>query len=98
MQEQLEKQREEQPVSLAKTPVAPSEEGIKPLPDFYGPKKAEEHLRLTFPAPRLQYDDTAHMDIFRTSAEELINTPGKNPAGPVHIPINEAMDLIEQRE
>ena len=97
MQEQLQKQREEQPVSLSKTPVAQSDEGIKPLPDFYGRKKAEEHLRLTFPTPRLQYDDTNDMDIFRTAEEEWLNTPGKNPDGTVHIPIDQAMDLLAQR-
>jgi len=97
MQEQLQKQREEQPVSLSKTPVAPSDEGIKPLPDFYGRKKAEEHLRLTFPTPRLQYDETSEMDVFRASEEEWLHTPGKNSDGTVHIPIDEAMDLLTQR-
>ena len=97
MQEQLQKQREEQPVSLSKTPIAPSDEGIKPLPDFYGRKKAEEHLRLTFPGPRLQYDETSDMDFFLASEKEWLDTPGKNPDGTVHIPINEAMDLLAQR-
>src|SRR5258708_22652107 len=47
MQEQVQKQSEEQPVSLSKTSGAQRDEGIKPLPDFDGGKNAETKLHLT---------------------------------------------------
>jgi hypothetical protein len=72
-------------------------EEAKPLPDTSGRAELEEHLRRTIPAPRLQYDDTHDMDIFKTSEDKWLETAGKAQDGGVRIPISQAMDLLAQR-
>ena len=76
--------------------AAPGEE-TKALPDTSGRAELEEHLRRTIPAPRLQYDDTHDMDLFKTSEDEWLNSAGKAQDGGVRIPISQAMDLLAQR-
>ena len=52
-----------------------------------------------FPEPRLQVNDAADMGRFLASERELLNPPQpfKDPSGAIHIPISEAMKLIEER-
>jgi len=52
-----------------------------------------------FPEPRLQVNDAGDMTRFLTSEEELLNPPQpfKDPSGAIHIPISQAMKLIEER-
>jgi hypothetical protein len=52
-----------------------------------------------FPEPRLQVNDSADMSKFLHSEDELLNPPQpfKDSTGAIHIPISEAMKLIEER-
>lgn len=97
MEQQLQKQRETLPVTADKTPEKPAPEGLKPPPDWYGRGQQEEHLRSTFSAPRLQYDDTRDMDVFRDSEEALLEDVGKDGQGNIHIPIQDAIDVLAKR-
>lgn len=98
VEQQLRDEREKfQPMSN-KTPLpAGQEASVKPLPDYYGRGKIEQHLERTFPGPRLQYDDVYDMNLFRTSEDQWLDSAGKNADGSVHIPIDQAMNLIVQR-
>jgi hypothetical protein len=52
-----------------------------------------------FPEPRLQVGDAVDMNKFLSSEEELLNPPQpfKDASGTIHIPISQAMKLIEDR-
>jgi hypothetical protein len=63
-------------------------------PEWYGRGAMEEHLRLTFQAPRLQYDDVREMDNFRSDEDAWLDSTGKTSAGDVHISINRAKDML----
>jgi hypothetical protein len=98
VEQQLQKSREVFPETSGKTPLpAGQEESVKPLPDYYGRGKIEEHLQRTFPGPRLQYDDVYDLNLFRSSEDRWLASAGKNPDGSVHIPIDQAMNLLVQR-
>lgn len=53
----------------------------------------------TFPAPQLQPDPTADLNKFRTREEQILSSYGwvDKDNGVVRIPIDRAMQLIEQR-
>lgn len=98
VEQQLSKQREAYEETAGKVALPPGQaESVKPLPDYYGRGKMDEHLARTFPGPRLQYDDVYDLNLFRTSQERWLSSTGKNPDGTVHIPIDQAMDLLVQR-
>jgi hypothetical protein len=97
MEDQLRDQREALSETSERTPVPQGEESIKPAPDWYGRGKMEDHLNRTFPGPRLQYDDEYDMSLFRSSEEQRLNSTGKDSSGAVHIPVNQAMELLVQR-
>ena len=52
-----------------------------------------------FPEPRLQVNDAADMSKLLASEQELLNPPQpfKDSNGTIHIPISQAMKLIEER-
>jgi len=52
-----------------------------------------------FPQPRLQVNDAADMSKFLSTEQELLNAPQpfKDSTGAIHIPISQAMKLIEER-
>jgi hypothetical protein len=52
-----------------------------------------------FPKPRLQVNDASDMSKFLSSEHELLNAPQpfKDSTGAIHIPISQAMKLIEER-
>ena len=52
-----------------------------------------------FPEPRLQVNDAGDMSKFLYSENELLNPPQpfKDATGAIHIPISQAMKLIEER-
>ena len=52
-----------------------------------------------FPEPRLQVNDAVDMTKFVASEQELLNPPQpfKDASGAIHIPISQAMKLIEER-
>ena len=52
-----------------------------------------------FPEPRLQVNDAGDMTKFLASEQELLNPPQpfKDASGTIHIPISQAMKLIEER-
>jgi hypothetical protein len=54
---------------------------------------------MIFPEPRLQTGDTADMNTFLYSEQKTLNPdqPFMDQSGAVHIPISQAMKLIEQR-
>jgi hypothetical protein len=58
--------------------------------------RAEEEARLqrTFPVPRLQYDDVRELNMFRTSEDQWLDSSGKDAAGNVHVPVEDAMKAI----
>lgn len=98
VEQQLSHEREALEPAAGKTPLpAGQPETVRPLPDYYGRGKIDEHLARTFPGPRLQYDDVYDMSLFRSSQERWLSSVGKNPDGTVHIPVNQAMDLLVQR-
>jgi hypothetical protein len=97
VEQQLNTQREATEETAGKTPLPAGEAAsVKPLPDYYGRGKIDEHLARTFPGPRLQYDDVYDMDLFRSSEERWLSSTGRNSDGSVHIPIDQAMDLLVQ--
>jgi hypothetical protein len=65
-------------------------------PESYGRGDEEEHLQRTFPTPRLQYDDTREMSVYRESEEEWLASTGKDSNGNIHIPVDQAMNLLVQ--
>jgi len=97
MEDQLRNEREAMSETQGRTPVPEGEESVKPQPDWYGRGKMEDHLDRTFPGPRLQYDDEYDMSLFRSSEDRWLNSSGKDPNGAVHIPVNQAMQLLVQR-
>lgn len=98
VEQQLRDQREPVTPTSGKTPLPPEQaESVKPLPDYYGRGKIDQHLARTFPGPRLQYDDVYDMDLFRSTENNWLASTGKNPDGSVHISVNQAMDLLVQR-
>jgi hypothetical protein len=64
------------------------------IPESYSREDIEKHLARTFPVPRLQYDDEAEMQVFRTSEERWLASTGQDAAGNIHIPVDQAMDLL----
>ena len=52
-----------------------------------------------FPEPRLQVNDAGDMTRFLASENDLLNPtqPFRDAAGDIHIPISQAMKLIEER-
>ena len=52
-----------------------------------------------FPEPRLQVNDASDMTRFLASEQELLDPPQpfKDASGAIHIPISQAMKLIEER-
>jgi hypothetical protein len=54
----------------------------------------EEHLSRTFPPPRLQYDDVLEMQTFRGDEDDWLKSSGKTAAGTIHIPIDQAKDML----
>jgi hypothetical protein len=67
------------------------------IPESYSREDMEKHLARTFPVPRLQYDDEAEMQLFRTSEEQWLAITGQDAAGNIHIPVDRAMDLLVQQ-
>jgi hypothetical protein len=98
VEQQLNTQREATEQTAGKTALPAGETAsVKPLPDYYGRGKMDEHLARTFPGPRLQYDDVYDLNLFRSSQERWLSSTGRNPDGSIHIPVNQAMDLLVQR-
>lgn len=98
VEQQLSTQREAYEETAAKVPLPPGQaQSVKPLPDYYGRGKMDEHLSRTFPGPRLQYDDVYDMTLFRDSENRWLASTGRNPDGSVHISVDQAMDLLAQR-
>lgn len=98
MENQLRNERGPMSENSARSPVPQGEEqGVKPAPDWYGRGQMEDHLVRTFPGPRLQYDDEYDMSLFRGSEEKWLSSTGKDPNGAVHIPVDQAMQLLVQR-
>jgi hypothetical protein len=87
VQQQLSEQRGE---------MAPKE-GVRPQPDWYNREIDEKVLQKTFAAPRLQYDDATDMTLFLNSESQLLNGTGKYADGSVHIPIDQAIDLVAKQ-
>jgi hypothetical protein len=60
------------------------------------PDRGDEEARLqrTFPTPRLQYDDERDMSMFRDSEDAWLKSAGKDAAGNVHVPVDDAMKAI----
>lgn len=80
-------------------PVAKPQEGeAERAPESYPPggdrRQTEEHLSLTFPTPRLQYDDTHDMNVFRGSEDKWLESTGRTANGNIHISIDRAKDLL----
>lgn len=96
VEQRLQKEQEALPETAAKAPAREAA-GVKPPPDWYGRGKMEEHLTRTFPTPRLQYDDTYDMTLFRGSENKWLDSTGRDTGGNIHIPIDRAMDLLVQR-
>ena len=98
VEQQLSKEREPVEPTSGKSPLpAGHAESVVPVPDYYGRGKIDLHLQRTFPGPRLQYDDVYDMNLFRNSENTWLASAGKNADGSVHIPIDQAMNLIVQR-
>ena len=95
MQQQLQDEREKPHEGLGKEIAVEGE--LKPAPDFYGRGQIEEHLKRTFAAPRLQYDDEHDMVSFHGSESEWLTSTGKTANGSIHIPVNRAMELLVQQ-
>lgn len=81
--------------------AGPATEEEAAMPEAYGQghdrKWMEAHLKETFPAPRLQFDDERDMKTFRNSEDEWLKSTGKDTGGNIHIPLDRAMDLLSQR-
>ncbi len=75
----------------------PAAAGAAQRPEWYGRGEMEEHLGRTFPTPRLQYDDVYDMDSFRNSENAWLENTGKTAAGNIHIPIDQAKDLVVEQ-
>jgi hypothetical protein len=92
----VEKQLYAEREARAKTVPAENLEGGR-KPEAYGRGDEEEHLQRTFPTPRLQYDDTLEMSVYRESEDQWLESTGKDAGGTIHIPIEHAMKLrVEQ--
>lgn len=85
------KQLSEQRGELAKR------EGARPKPDWYDREIDEKVLEKTFATPRLQYDDASDMQSFLGSETDRLESTGKDADGTIHIPINQAIDLLAKR-
>lgn len=85
-QQQLQEQRGERA----------TKEGVKPQPDWYDREVDAKVMEKTFTAPRLQDDDAADMETYRTAEDKWLHSTAKNPDGSVHIPIDQAMDLVSK--
>jgi hypothetical protein len=85
-QQQLQEQRGERA----------AKEGVRPQPDWYNREIDSRVMEKTFTAPRLQDDDAADMDTFRTAEDQWLHSTAKNPDGSVHIPIDQAIDLVSK--
>jgi hypothetical protein len=98
MENQLQKQRGAPPQSQFGAAIGKYEgEGVKPPADWVERERAEQRMRNTFPTPRLQYDDTHDLNLFRNSENEWLDSAGKDANGKIHIPVSRAMDLLLQR-
>src|SRR5262249_39305649 len=87
-EQQLYKERE----ARARVEAGLNPEGGR-KPESYGRGDEEEHLQRTFPTPRLQYDDTHEMSVYRESEDEWLASTGKDTSGNIHIPIDPPMKL-----
>jgi hypothetical protein len=67
---------------------------VKPAPDWYSRAVDERTIERTFAAPRLQYDDTADMDLFLKTETDRLHSVGKDSEGNIYIPIDRAIDLV----
>ncbi|HEX2330239.1 MAG TPA: hypothetical protein VHN74_16060 [Candidatus Angelobacter sp.] len=94
---QLFNQREAARETEGRTPLPEGQESVRPLPDWYGRGKMDEHLTRTFPGPRLQYDDVYDMSLFRDSEEAWLSSSGKDKNGNIHISVDQAKQLLVQR-
>lgn len=93
MEQQLHDERDAPKEGLGKEPPA-AEGEVKPAPDWFGRGKMEDHLSHTIKTPRLQYDDEHDMRTFRGSEEKWLKSTGKAPDGSIHIPIQDAMEIL----
>ena len=96
-EDQLFRQRAVEKETEGRTPLPENAESVRPLPDWYGRGKMDEHLNRTFPGPRLQYDDVYDMALFRDSEENWLSSAGKDKNGNIHISIDQAKQLLVQR-
>ena len=85
-QKQLLEQREARP--------APSPGEPQRLPSGPEREKEEARLKRTFPVPRLQWDDERDMNMFRNSEDAWLESAGKDVAGNIHVPVENAMQAI----
>lgn len=74
-----------------------TKERVKPQSPWYDRAVDEKVLQRTFAVPRLQYDDAADMAFFLDQENQLLKGTGKNPDGSVHIPIDQAIDLVTKQ-
>jgi hypothetical protein len=78
--------------TTATAPAAPAE--VQTGPEQNIRAEDEEHLSRTFPPPRLQYDDVLEMQTFRGDEDDWLKSSGKTATGNIHIPIEQAKDLL----
>src|ERR1700733_11579806 len=80
----------------AQSPLRPAREAD--TRDTNTPQVAAQ-INQTFPEPRLENDERNELTGFRLREEERLNSYGwvDQQAGTMHIPIERAMQLIEQR-
>ncbi|HEY6250489.1 MAG TPA: hypothetical protein VI685_11055 [Candidatus Angelobacter sp.] len=69
-------------------------ETLKPTPDWYDREIDAKVLEKTFATPRLQDDDADDMSTFLESEKEWLANAGKDSQGNIHIPIDQAIDLL----
>jgi hypothetical protein len=89
-QQQLQDERQ---VATARAAARSQGEGER-APESYGRPEMEDYLGRTFPAPRLQYDDVWEMATFRGDEDKWLASSGKTAGGNIHIPIDQAKDLL----
>lgn len=100
MEQQMQKARTSAPEAEAKAgeeKTGEKKEEAGAVPEWYGGGNAENRLSKTFPTPRLQYDDTADMDLFRGEEDAWLQSTGKDAKGDIHIPVTRAMEILLQR-
>lgn len=88
VQKQLSDERGGEPIK--------KEGGVKPPSDWYSRATDEATINRTFATPRLQYDDVADMNMYRSSENARLNNTGKDADGTIHIPISQAIDILSK--